>query len=95
MGQVVPRVVASTFAVFNPAVVEPCVQYGWGLTDAPTIFAARRGGAVAQLRRILGERPVGLDARSNCSSEPSLRSMSQDGRCSQGCAASGTIPPIR
>ena len=61
MGQVVPQVVASTFAVFNPAVVEPCVQYGWGLTDAPTIFAARRGGAVAQLRRILGERPVGLD----------------------------------
>lgn len=61
MGQVVPQVVASTFAVFNPAVVERCVQYGWGLTDAPTIFAARRGGAVAQLRRILGERPVGLE----------------------------------
>jgi hypothetical protein len=61
MGQVVPQVVASTFAVFNPAVVEPCVKYGWSLTDAPTIFAARRGGAVAQLRRILGARPVGLE----------------------------------
>jgi hypothetical protein len=61
MGQVVPQVVASTFAVFNPAVVEPCVRYGWGLTDAPTIFAARRGGAVAQLGRILGARPVGLE----------------------------------
>jgi hypothetical protein len=61
MGQVVPQVVASTFAVFNPAVVEPCVKYGWSLTDAPTIFAARRDGAVAQLRRILGARPVGLE----------------------------------
>ena len=61
MGQVVPQVVASTFAVFNPAVVEPCVQFGWGITDAPTIFAARRAGAVAQLRRILGEHPVGLE----------------------------------
>jgi hypothetical protein len=61
MGQVVPQVIASTFAVFNPAIVEPCVQYGWSITDAPTIFAARRGGAVAQLRRILGERPEGLE----------------------------------
>ena len=61
MGQVVPQVVASTFAVFNPAVVEPCVRHGWSITDAPTMFAARRAGAVAQLRRILGEQPVGLE----------------------------------
>jgi hypothetical protein len=61
MGQVVPQVVASTFAVFNPAIVEPCVQHGRALTDAPTIFAARRDGAVAQLRRILGDRPEGLE----------------------------------
>ena len=61
MGQVMPQVVASTFAVFNPAVVEPCVQYGWSVTDAATIFAARRNGAVAQLRRILGDEPDGLE----------------------------------
>lgn len=60
MGQVAPQVVAAAFAVFNPAIVEPCVQYGWSLTDAPAIFIARRGGAVAQLRRVLGENPDGL-----------------------------------
>jgi hypothetical protein len=30
------------------------------LTDAPTIFAARRRGAVAQLRRVLGDDPDGM-----------------------------------
>ena len=57
MGQVAPQVVAAAFAVFNPEVVVPCVEMGWGLTDAPTIFAARRRGAAAQLARVLGERP--------------------------------------
>jgi hypothetical protein len=61
MGQVAPQVVAAAFAVFNPEVVVRCVQIGWGLTDAPTIFAARRRGAVAQLTRVLGERPDGID----------------------------------
>jgi hypothetical protein len=61
MGQVAPQVVAAAFAVFNPEVVVPCVQMGWGLTDAPTIFAARRRGAVAQLSRVLGERPDGIE----------------------------------
>jgi hypothetical protein len=60
LGQVAPHVVAATFAVFNPAVVVPGVRHGWELTDAPTIFAARRRGAVAQLRRILGDDPPGL-----------------------------------
>ena len=61
MGQVAPQVVAATFAVFNPEVVVPCVEIGWGITDAPTIFAARRRGAVGQLTRVLGERPDGLE----------------------------------
>jgi len=61
MGQVAPQVVAAAFAVFNPAVVELCVQHGWRLTDAPTIFHARREGAAAQLRRLLGDRPDGLE----------------------------------
>jgi len=30
MGQVAPHVIAATFAVFNPEVVVPCVQIGWG-----------------------------------------------------------------
>jgi hypothetical protein len=60
MGQVPGEVVASAFAVFNPAVVVPAVSHGWTLTDAPTICAARTTGATAQLVRILGEQPDGL-----------------------------------
>jgi hypothetical protein len=62
LGQVEPHVVAAAFAVFNPAVVVSGVRRGWALTDAPTIFAARRRGAVAQLRRVVGEDPDGLAA---------------------------------
>lgn len=62
LGQVPGEVVAAAFAVFNPAAVVPAVTYGWTLTDAATIEAARTRGAVAQLRRLLGERPAGLDA---------------------------------
>jgi hypothetical protein len=60
MGQVPGQVVAAAFAVFNPAVVVPAVTYGWSLTDAATICAARTEGAVAQLTRILGPEPEGL-----------------------------------
>ena len=39
----------------------PSVSYGWTLTDAKTIATARTEGAVAQLERILGPEPEGLD----------------------------------
>ena len=61
MGQVAGDVIAAAFAVFNPAVVVPLVEIGWRRTDAPTICQARTDGAVAQLRRILGDDPAGLD----------------------------------
>jgi hypothetical protein len=61
MGQVPGELVASAFAVFNPAAVVPAVAFGWTLTDASTICAARTDGAVAQLTRILGPSPDGLD----------------------------------
>ena len=61
MGQVPGELVASAFGVFNPAVVAPAVTYGWGLTSAPVIEAARTQGALAQLERILGARPDGAD----------------------------------
>src|SRR5918994_3873747 len=61
MGQVAGEVVAAAFAVFNPEVVVPCVTLGWTRTDAPTICAARTDGAVAQLRRVLGDSPAGLE----------------------------------
>ena len=60
MGQVPGHLVAAAFGVFNPAVVVPAVSYGWTLTDATTICAARDAGAIGQLRRILGDDPPGL-----------------------------------
>ncbi len=60
MGQVPGELVAAAFAVFNPEVVVPLVSYGWTLTDAPTICAARTEGAIGQLRRILGDEPDGV-----------------------------------
>lgn len=61
MGQVTGTVVAAAFGVFNPAVVVPLVERGWQLTDAETICAARDRGAVAQLTRVLGPEPEGVD----------------------------------
>lgn len=60
MGQVPGEVVAAAFSVFNPATVIPSVAYGWSLTDAATICAARDNGAIAQLVRLLGESPAGV-----------------------------------
>lgn len=60
MGQVPGHVVAAAFAVFNPEVVVPCVTLGWTCTDAATICAARDDGAIAQLRRLLGDEPDGI-----------------------------------
>jgi hypothetical protein len=61
LGQVPGELIASAFAVFNPEVVVPSVSFGWGITDATTIASARTEGAVAQLARILGPEPDGVD----------------------------------
>lgn len=61
LGQVPGEVIAAAFGVFSPAVVVPSVRLAWTRTDAPTIRAARADGAVAQLRRLLGDRPTGVD----------------------------------
>lgn len=61
LGQVRGEVIASAFAVFDPAVVVPAVAHGWTLTDADTICAARDDGALAQLQRVLGAEPAGRD----------------------------------
>lgn len=61
MGQVPGEVVAAAFAVFNPVVVVPAVQYGWSITNASTICDARDNGAIAQLARVLGVTPTGVE----------------------------------
>lgn len=61
MGQVPGEVIAAAFAVFNPEVVVPCVTMGWSRTDAATICAGRDAGAIAQLVRLLGEAPKGIE----------------------------------
>lgn len=61
LGQVRPGVVTAAFGVFKPEIVSAGVTLGWSLTDAPTIFEARRNGAVAQLERVLG--PAGDDVK--------------------------------
>jgi hypothetical protein len=60
MGQVPGQLVAAAFAVFNPVVVVPSVTAGWKITDAKTICAARRDGAIGQLERIIGAKPGGV-----------------------------------
>lgn len=61
LGQVRGEVVASAFAVFNPAVVVPSVDFGWSITDASTICDARDIGALGQLERIIGIDPPGRE----------------------------------
>jgi hypothetical protein len=61
LGQVPGELIASAFAVFNPAVVVPAVRQGWSITDAAKIERARTDGAVAQLTRILGSTPPGVE----------------------------------
>lgn len=65
LGQVAPNVVAAAFGVFEPSIVVAGVTLGWTRTDAPTIFAARRAGAVAQLERLCGAAPGVIDGVSD------------------------------
>ncbi len=61
LGHVPGEVVASAFAVFNPAIVVPLVSMGGELAPSDALCAARTEGAVAQLVRVLGEAPDGID----------------------------------
>jgi hypothetical protein len=79
LGQVEPEVVASAFGVFKPAAVVAGVRLGWGLTDADTIFGARRAGAVAQLERVCGA--AGADvARATAILERAVAPLAEPGR---------------
>lgn len=91
MGQVQGNVVAAAFAVFNPAVVVPAVAHGWSITDAPTIFDARDEGGIAQLVRLLGDRPDGID-RARQLLERAVAVLRPEGRPLYAGLASQEIP---
>ncbi len=57
LGDVDGSVVAAAFGVFDPAAVVPLVAEGRRRADASTMAGARTAGAVAQLRRVLGDPP--------------------------------------
>jgi hypothetical protein len=61
LGQVPAELIAAAFAVFNPVAVSLSVGLGWSITDAPTIERVRTNGAIAQLTRILGSAPEGVE----------------------------------
>ena len=91
MGQVPGEVVACAFGVFNPAAVVPAVDFGWSLTDAATICAARDRGAIAQLERILGEKPDGID-RANELAARAVDALRPEGRPLYAGLASLDLP---
>ena len=94
LGQVRPGVVAAAFGVFKPDIVSAGVTLGWSLTEAPTIFAARRAGrgGATRARARVGRR-TGRPPRRCCSNGRSSRSASRAGRCSRACDRGGTIRP--
>ena len=55
MGKPSGLVVTAAFGVFNPAIVVPAVESGWAITEPAPLLQARYDGAVASLRRLLGE----------------------------------------
>lgn len=92
MGQVPGELVAAAFAVFNPVIVVPAVTTGWTVTDAATVCAARRDGAVAQLERILGVSPEGV-ARVRQVLERAVAVLRPEGRPLFAGALSQPVPP--
>jgi len=91
MGQVPGEVVACAFGVFNPAAVIPAVDFGWSITDAGTICAARDRGAIAQLERCLGEKPDGID-RANELAARAVDTLRPEGRPLYAGLASLDLP---
>lgn len=55
------EVVAATFGIFQPAMVIAMVEQGRKLATSEQLREARDKGAIAQLERILGENPEGID----------------------------------
>jgi hypothetical protein len=61
VGEVPPLVAAAAFPQMSPALVKRAVTRRAELCDAATLVEVRQEGAVAQLRRILGGHPDGIE----------------------------------
>jgi hypothetical protein len=61
MGQVSGEVVAAAFGCFKPEIAVGAVAAGWQVTSRDAILDAREQGATGMLRRVLGDRPEGLE----------------------------------
>jgi hypothetical protein len=61
LGEVPALVAAAVFPHMPPALIERAVTRRVELCDVATLVEARQQGAVAQLRRIVGERPDGIE----------------------------------
>jgi hypothetical protein len=92
LGQVPGTVVAATFGVFNPDAVVPAVTFGWTQTDAATICQARDDGAIAQLERILGPEPEGVE-RANELLARAVEPLRPEGRSLFAGQAALDLPP--
>jgi hypothetical protein len=55
LGQVDGHVIAAAFGVFKRDMVVAVVSHGWSIAGVDDVLAARQAGAVASLRRHLGE----------------------------------------
>ncbi|MDX6232641.1 MAG: hypothetical protein QOH68_1632 [Nocardioidaceae bacterium] len=64
LGAATPEVVEATFHGFPTAMVRAAMEGVWERTDPPTVLHARSTGAVAALRRVLGDLSAGDEVRS-------------------------------
>jgi hypothetical protein len=62
LGRAGPAVVTASFYTFAPPMVARALPAVWDLATPDDALAARSAGAVAALRRLLGERAAGLTA---------------------------------
>jgi hypothetical protein len=92
LGQVPGTVVAAAFGVFNPEAVVPAVTLGWSKTDAATICQARTEGAIAQLERILGPEPDGVE-RANELLARAVEPLRPEGRALFAGQSALDLPP--
>ena len=63
MGKPMGLVVTAAFGVFSPTIVVPAIEAGWAATEPEPLLQARYDGAVASLRRLLGEPDAGRVSR--------------------------------